>query len=321
MPFPTIATPSNANRIVAGIQSVYARPSGGKYQTLGAIREGELAIELYSQMDSRRRNKSNKANTVTAKFTMMQASLIEIELMDSLLDGTNNFLFKLADAAAIPILAAVTTGWMLFTSSQIGVKTAKLVASGDVEQDQRIEIEMEGSLQDSELDAAVKASIDDNDFESSTDGGTFHAIGTYTAALDGGRPTMANRRSCGISALTLAFTGGAAQTLGPIDEPTIEFEWGSELDSLRVARPRWVHVKIEYKWKQTDSANLLNLDDFSDDEIDAVVTMKNGIVMTLTNQVGISTRFESVGDYDKTRSIIFKHSGAVLLADIDAIFA
>jgi hypothetical protein len=320
MAFPTIATPSNAKRIAASIQAIYVRPSGGKYQTLGAIRAGELMIDDYLQKDSQGRNKAF-AKTVTAKATMMQASLVEIELLDSLVDGTNNFLFKMVDAAAIPTAGAVATaGWFLFTSSQIGVKP-KIVISGPVENNARIELEFSGSLQFSEVDAAVKAAIDDDEFESSSDGGTFHAVGTYTAAKDGGRATQANMKSCGVSALTLADTGGAAQTLGPISNATIEFDYVAEMDDLRVNRSRFVNVNIEYEWKQTDSDNLLNLDTFTDEEVDAVVTMKSGLVMTLTNQVGIGARFESVGDFEKTRCIIFKHEGSVPTSSIDGIFA
>lgn len=322
MPFPTIATPTNAKRVVAGVVAIYVRPSGGKYQTLGAIRATELMISGYTESDSKRKNKSIQSNTVTGKATMMQCSITEIELLDSLVDGTNSFLFKLADAGAIPVAAAVTEGWMLFTAAQLGVKP-KIVLSGDVEQNARIELEFAGSLLDSELDAAVKASIDDNDFESSADAGTFHAIGTYTAALDGGGPTPTNIKSCGISALTLADTGGAAQTLGPINSPTIEFEYLSEIDtdSLKVHRCYAVNVNLEYHWKQTDAVNLLNLDDFFDVEIDAVVTMKNGLALTLTNQVGGGARFESLGDYERTRSIVIKHEGSVRISDIDGIFA
>jgi enamine deaminase RidA (YjgF/YER057c/UK114 family) len=320
MPFPTIATPSNANRIAAAIQSVYVRPNGEKYQTLGAIRDAELAIEDYVQADGRRKNKAF-AKTVTAKATMMQCTATEIELLDSLVNGTNDFLFKMADAAAIPVTTpAVTGGWFLFTSGQIGVKP-KIVLSGNVEKNAEIQLEFSGSLQFSEVDAAVKASIVDTDFESSTETGAFHTIGTYGTAKDGGRPKQANIKSCGISSLTLADTGGAAQTLGPVDDPTIEFDYIAETDSLNVFRPRFVNVNAQYSWKQTDSVNLLNLDTFTDEEIDAVITMKSGLVMTLTNQVGIGARLESVGDYERTRAIVFKHQGSVLVTDIDAIFS
>lgn len=320
MPFPTIATPSNANRISAAILAAYVRPTGEKYQTLGAVRNAELVIEDYVHPDGLRKNKAIQSKSVTARVEMMQCSLTEIELLDSLINGTNNFLFKLADAAPIPGVSAATTGWMLFTSSQLGVKP-KIVLSGDVDQNSRIELEFSGSLQFSEVDAAVKAVIATADFESSADAGTFHAIGTYTATADGGRPKMANIKSCGISSLTLADTGGAAQTLGPIDEPVIEFEYVAEQDSLKVFRSRWVNVNIEYLWKQTDSVNLLNLDTFTDEEVDVVVTMKNGLVLTLTNQVGIGARFESVGDYERTRSIKFRHQGSIEPSAIDAIFS
>lgn len=321
MAFPTIATPANTNRIAASIFAIYIRPSGEKYQTLGAIRGGEIVIEDYTQVDSKKRNKAIQSKTVSAKVTMMQASLTEIELLDTLVDGTNSFLFKLADAAAIPTGgAAATAGWMVFSSSQIGVKP-KIVLSGDTETPAEIQLEFAGSLQFSEVDAAVKASIQDTEFEATASGGTFHAIGIYTATANGGLPDPTHVKSCGITSLTLADTGGAAQPLGPIDQPVIEFDYMAEQDSKKVFRARWVNININYHWKQTDAANLLNLDTFTDSEIDAVVTMANGLVLTLTNQLGIGARFESTGDFEGTRSIIFKHTGSVQPADIDGIFS
>ena len=320
MAFPTIATASNAFRVPAAIQYIYIRPSGELYQTLGALKNAEIVFDDYEQTDSLGKNKVIQAMTVTAKATMMQASVTEIELLDTLVAGTSSFLFKMADAAAIPTVAAVTEGWFLLSSTQIGVKY-KIVASGDTENQMEIQLEFAGSLQYSAVDAAIKASIDDNEFEATGGSGTFKAIGTYTAALNGGLPTSTSIKSCGISALTLADTAGAAQTLGPIDDPVIEFEAMAEQDSLKVFRTRWVNVNINYKWKQTDAVNLLNLNAFSDSEIDVVVTMANGIVMTLTNQTGIAARLESVGDFEGTRSIIFRHTGKLLPSAIDGIFA
>lgn len=322
MAFPTIATPLNAYRVPAAIQSIYVRPSGELYQTLGAIQGGEIVFDDYEQEDSLGKNKVLQSMSVTAKATMLQCSVTEIELLDTLIAGTSSFLFKMADAAAIPTGgAAATEGWVLLSSSQVGLKRVKIDLSGDVESPAKIELEFSGSLQYSAVDAAVKASIDDDEFEATGGTGTFKAIGTYTAAKNGGLPTPTNIKSCGISSLTLADTLGAAQTLGPIDEPTIEFEYMAEEDSLKIGRIRIVAVNINYKWKQTDAVNLLNLNAFSDSEIDAVVTMVNGLVLTLTNQVGIGARFESVGDFDGTRSIIFRHKGKVLPSAIDGIFA
>ena len=321
MAFPTIATPSNTFRVPAAINALYIRPASEKYQTLGAIRDGELMIEDYVQADSKKKNKAIGSKSVTAKVTMMQCSLTELELIDSLIAGTASFLFRLADAAAVPTGgAAATEGWVLLTSSQVGVKP-KIVMTGDTDTPAVIQLEFAGSIQNSAVDAAIKASIDDDDFESSADAGAFHAVGIYTAAKDGGLPDVTHLKSCGIATLTLADTGGAAQTLGPIDNPTIEFEYMAEQDSQKIFRTRWVNININYQWKQTDAVNLLNLDAFTDAEIDAVLTLSSGIIITLSNQVGIQSRFESLADYDNTRSIVFSHTGSILTSAVDGIFS
>ena len=323
MAFETIATATNAKRVPASIQSVYIRPSGELYQTLGAIQEGcEIVLEDYVQNDSQGKNKSIQAKSVYAKIRMMQCSLTEIELLDTMIDGTSAFLFKMVDAAAIPTGgAAATEGWWLFSSTQIGISSVKVDLSGDSEKNAFIEIEFKGSLQDASLTAALKASIDDDEFEATGGSGTFKAIGTYTAAKNGGLPTTANIKSCGIASLTLADTGGAAQTLGPIDNPVIELNYMSEQDSLKVGRVRWVAINIQYEWKQTDAVNLLLYDDFTDAEIDKVITMANGLILTFTNQTGIAANLQSVGTYENTRSFVFKHEGKVLPSAVDGIFS
>lgn len=319
MAFPTVATPSPSYHRPAGFQAVYIRPSGELYQTLGAISEGTLKFSDYKESDSVGKNKSF-AVEFTASCRMMQASLTEIELMDTICAGTNAFLFKMSDSGAIPGAAAVTEGWVLVSAAQVGCK-ATLVMDGDPNANAYILLEWQGSLLLSAYAAAVKASIDDNEFEATGGAGTLKAIGTYTAALDGGSPTPANIKPCGISSVTLAEAGGAAQTLGAVKNAKIQFKFNAEEDGLRRFLPHSVGVDIEYEWMQTDAANLINLYTMVDTEIDAVITMLNGVVITLSNKVGISTAFESVGNYDKIRVVRFQHQGQMLKSAFDGCVA
>lgn len=318
MAFATIATPSPAYHRPAGFQSVYIRPSGELYQTLGLIKDASLMFKDYSTNDQTGRNKAH-AVEFTAKCKMKQTSLTELELIDTLCNGTNAFLFKMSDAAAIPTVAAVTEGWVLIAASQVGAK-AKLVADGDPSNERVIELEWQGSLLLSEVAAAVKASIDDNEFEATGGSGTFKSIGTYTAALNGGLGTPANVRPCGLTSITLADTGGAAQTLGAVTNVKMSYEFLADIDSKRRFLPRnAVDISIEYDWMQTDAANLLNLGTFVDADVDLVITAIDNMVFTHTNQVGIATNYESTGDYDKIKVIRFTHMGKIYSTGFDGI--
>lgn len=323
MAYPTIGTLTNANRIAATVHAVYIRPSGELYQTLGAIKEGtEIVLEDMVVTDSDGRNKSVGSKSIKATITMLQCSLVEVELLDQIVAGGSSFLFKMDDAGAIPTGgAAATEGWWVFSSSQIGV-TPKGDLSGNIEKDAFIQLEFSGSLLNSELDAALKASIDDDDFEATGGSGTLKAIGTYTAAKNGGLPTPANIKPCGVSSWTIADTGGAAQTLGaPVDDPTIEFQYGGDVDSLLIPRNRWVKFNLVHHFKQTNDTNILLYDSFSNREIDLVVTMKNGMAITLTNQVGAKVDLASPGSFEATRSFIFTHTGTVKVSAMDGIFS
>lgn len=319
MPFPTIATPSNAYHRPSSFSDAYARPSGGLYQTLGAITNASLQIKDFVSTDSRRRNQSNNASEVSVKFDMMQAALIEAELMDTLTGGDIAFLFKMADAAAIPGAAAVTEGWVLLNSTQVGTPKLTLDYSGDPSKDAVIHVEITGSMLNSEKAAAVKASIDDDDFEATGGSGTLKTIGTYSAAKNGGLPTNSHIKPCGISTVTLAYTGGAAQTLGGVTDVKCTLTFDGNLGSRRCLQTNRLDIDIEYDAMETDAANLVNLANWVNSEIDVVITTMAGLIITLTNQVGIDTAFTADADYSKTRMIHVKHTGSVLKTAFDAI--
>lgn len=319
MPFPTIAAGSNANIRPAAIQYVYIRPSGELYQTLGAIQNGELMFSTDETEDSLKKNKAY-AWKFTAKATMLQASLTAHELIDTITNGTSSFLFRLMDSGAIPTVAAVTEGWVLLTSSQVGVK-AKLVVGNSMDDNVKIELEWSGSLLVSEVDAAIKASIDDGEFEATGGTGTLKALGTYTATLNGGLPTPSQIVPCGVTSITLAETGGAAQTITKLKDFSMTAEWLADTDSLRKFNTYGIAFDISFSWMETNDTNLLNLDAMPDTEVDVVVNMKNGMVYTLTNQVGIGISYESAGDNDKMKVVKFKHTGRILQTAFDAIVA
>jgi hypothetical protein len=322
MAFPTVTTASPANIKPAAFLAVYAADvTTGKWQTLGSIAEGVMNIADFTSPDSLGRNKTNGASNFTAKCKMKQTSLTELELLDSICAGTVSFLFKLSDAGAIPTSPAVTAGWVTVSSSQVGVK-ARLVCDGTPENDRYIELEWQGSLLLSEKDACVKASIDDNLFASSADSATapFYAIGTYTAALDGGSPKNANLKPCGVSTITIIDSaGGDPVVMSPIQNVRMSYDMLATQDGRRRFLPNSLDVNIEYDWMATDSADLLLLDNMVVLDIVIGIVMLDGVTFTLTNQVGIETNFEVSGDMDKIRVVRFTHKGKVLQSSFDGI--
>jgi hypothetical protein len=317
MPFPTI-TESGANRMPGTFTDVYVRPANEKYQTLGGIMEASFSITDYATNDSRKRNKVHGASLFEASFKMKQASTTELELLDSLQNGGNSFLFRCPDAAAIPSGSAATAGWVLVTSSQVDAK-AMGDYSGDASANAFIQVTIKGTVMNSVKDAVVKATIIDTDFEATGDSGTFHAIGTYTAAKDGGLPKNANMKPCGLVSVTLAYTGGAAQTLTMFSSVKLTFDFTGKPDGLGRQCVSSVDFLLEYDFTPTDAPTALVLDSMVVDDVDVVATTLAGPVFTFSNQVGIDTNYNAPADISATRVIHFKHTGTVAKTVFDNI--
>ena len=322
MAFPAVTAPSNANLRTGTFQAIYIRPAGGKFQTLGSITKASLDFGNITNPDSMKRNKSNNAGSFSAKCTMRQASGVELALVPSIMDGTNSFLFKMSDAAAIPVTTeAATVGWFLVSASQVGAK-AKPVFDGTIDNEQAIELEIDGSYQMSVSDAIAKALIADVDFESSTDTGTYHAIGTYTAAKDGGNPTNSHVKSAGVLSITLADTiGGGAQSIGPINNVKFSFTPDSEVDGAKRPLPSSFDIALDFDWLQNDAPDLLLLDAMSLLDVNVAVSMLAGTNITLTNQTGHAEKVTSPDDYDKKRTIGFSLKGSILISSFAAMIS
>lgn len=323
MAFPTVTTPSPANINPAAFVAVYAADSTtNKWQTLGSISAGVLNIQDFTAPDSLNRNKTNGAFKFTAKCNMKQCSLTELELLDSITDGTNAFLFKLANAAAIPTTgAAATAGWVKVTAAQVGVK-AKPVFDGTPENEAHIELDWQGTAILSAKDAMIKASIDDDEFTSSADSATapYYAIGTYTAAKDGGSPKNANLKPCGVSTLTLTDdAGGSPVTMSPIQNVKLSFEQLATTDDLLRWLPNALRISAEFDWMATDAADLLLLDGMVILDVNPTITMLSGLAITLDNQTGIETNYEVSGGMEKNQIVRFTIKGDILNSSFDGI--
>jgi hypothetical protein len=251
---------------------------------------------------------------------MNQASSVELKLLDTLTDGTQSFLFKLADAGTPPANSTVTQGWFVVNSTQVRGIHAKATFDGDEQALGYIEVDMSGSLLNTEIDAAVKPSLKAADFETSTGGGTFHAIGTYTILItDGGQPTPSHKKPCGVTSITLADHNDAgAQTIAPIYNVKIGFDWPTMNEGSRMYPLNTVNIAIEFEWGSTAN-DLLLLDSIAPLAVDAVITMRNGEVFTLSDQTGNKIKYSNVGTMDKLRFNLYSLNGTILKSDFDAM--
>lgn len=314
-----------ANIKPASFNAVYVKDAASShYQTLGSISGGVMNVQNFSSLDSLGRNRSNNALHFTAKCTLKQSSVTEIETLDHLCDGTNGFLFKLSDAQAVTTSQAYT-GWVEVAATQVGVK-AKLVADGTPENNQVVELEWEGTIlvSDANQTALFNPTLAATSFAATGESNAaFLAWGTYTATTDGGSPTNGNIKPCGISTVQLDLAGGSSPvTFGPVQNPKISIEMLSTKDSRLRHLPCALDINIEYDVMATANADLLLLAGGTASQniqglaCKLTITMLNGMVITLDDKVGIETNFEVSGDMDKNRVIRFTHKGKVLQSTI-----
>jgi hypothetical protein len=319
MPFPAF-TGGVANVTPSVFLAVYIKTGSEKWQTLGAIAQGILNVEDFDAPDSLTRNLAIGSLNFTAKCRMMQSSNTELDLMDNICNGSNSFLFKLADAATVSGSAAYA-GWVYVTDAQVGC-TGNLVADGTPEDNRYIELSFQGTILRST--AAIiqlyTPTLAATDFEATGSGGTYHAIGTYTAATDGGNPTMAQICSCGVSTMTLDLAGGSSPvTIAPVTNIKMTFNMLPFVDSIRRFLPKTMDISIEADCMATLNADLLLQDNMTPIAIKLIIAMIDGVTFTLDNQVGIKTNFETNGDMDKPRVLLFTHKGKILNSSFDAV--
>lgn len=329
MAYPALTSALSAHR-AASIKRVWIKTGSEKWQSLGGLRNGELRVSPYTTEDTYKRNLVIDAFTIEAKFELLQTALLEVEKIDSIVYGTNDFLFELTDAGAIPGLSTATEGWVVVTSTQVGAK-ARYVSDGNPSTNQFIEVMIKGTLKSSELDAALKASIATADFHISTTGSeTFSdnagtAGGTifsyYKSATAGDVAGIeANRRANGFSTVQLQDALSTTyQTLGRVRNGKIVFGWLAEEDSLGRYNVYGVDVDVEYEILATDAATLLYLNTIELTNTDAKITLIDGKVFTLESKLGVAINYENVGDFDKMRVLRFAHKGRINSSEFDGV--
>ena len=310
----------NLNKVEScAFASVYVRAQGEKWQTLGAIENGMLNIMNFSTLDSFGKNKPNGALNLSASCKMKQTSIVELGLNDTICNGRNDFLFKLTDSDDPSGLAV--GGWVLMSAIKSGVK-AKLVADGDPRTNRVIELVWRGSAVDaySEHINLLSPILVDSDFESSSDAGTFHSIGLYTATSDGGSAQTSHLVPCGVLSVDFYTPSGSTHVvIGPVSNVRLSLETIPSNDTLRRYLPNTVIAFAEYDWMATDSDDVQTLDEITADDVSLYITMLDGIVFALSTNVGIASNFESVGDTDKARVTRFTHQGRILQSSLASI--
>ena len=313
-----------ANLNNAAIVAIYIRQSGGKWQTLGTIGNGAtLNVKDLSLQDSLERNKTSNAYEFTAKAKMMESSKIEIQLLPTICNGANDFLFKLIDAVAITGSSVASAGWVQVNAAAVGVK-GKANLDGSSSTDRTFELDFAGSIYKSDANEILlyTPSLQTTDFEATGSAGTFHAIGVYTATADGGAPNILHHRKNGFVSLSLDLAGGASPVaISPLNNQKLSFDIVGDVDGLNRPLPASVDIDAEYDILATLNADLLLVGNMTAVDVKAIITMFDGLIVTLDNNIGIESNVTVGGNAKKQRVISIISKGNIPVGSMSALFS
>lgn len=330
MAYPALTNTIASGRPV-GIKRVFARNGDSeKWQSLGEIRNGEFTLAPIETNNTYGMNLASTAYNFTGKFEMLQTKFTEVEALATLVNGAIDFLFQLTDAGAVPSSTGVTEGWMELSNTQVGVHPTYR-SEGGIDTHQISEINLLGTIKKSDLDACVKADIDDNDFHISTTatetfsdnagsaGGTIFGYYASSTVLDV-QGIVDNINPNGIASIALdnAQSSGAL-TITDFGESKIVLDFQVQNNKNGLPRAFGIMADIDIECRSTDAASLLLLDSVNTTYTNFVITMLDGKVFTFTSKLGCTAKFENIGDFDKYRVLRFMAKGKFLVSDLAGI--
>lgn len=298
---------SVSNQKPRAIAKVFVKKAGDTgYASLGILRNGKAHLKSAQTVDTNKRSRTFSA-IAEHDFEMQQCSLVEIELLDTLVAGDVDVIVQCVDGQQYEHIAAGT---------RVGIKY-KIVSSNKIDTNRFIQVQMRVGLVDSEIDSVVPASA--TSITNPSTGDTFWSIAnTGSAVTNLGRPE--NILPAGFSASEIcALSESSYDDMGEVTNSSIEIEtFGEPSDKLRY-RNVGAMIKGSFETLQDSSAEKANLDLIHTNGANLKLTQFDGLVWTLENKVGITWDEGFDADFDGTKTIKYTFDGAILVSALDGI--
>lgn len=293
-----------------GIAKVFVKKTGDTgYSSLGYLRNGKAHLKSAQTQDASKRSRIFSA-IAEYDFEMLQASLVETELLDSLCAGDVDVIVQCVDGQQYEHITAAT---------RVGIKF-KYVSNAKIDANKFIQIQMRVGLIDSQIDSVVPTSPTAVTAPITAD--TFWAIAnTGSAVTNLGRPE--NILPAGFSTVEIcAISESSYDDMGEVTNSSLEIEsFGEPSDRLQY-RNVGAMIKGSFETLQDSSADKANLDLIHTNGANIKITQYDGMVWTLaTNIVGITYDEGFDNDFDGTKTIKYALDGAILISALDGIVA
>ncbi len=290
-----------------GIAKVYVKKAADTgYSSLGDIRNGKAHVRLTGTQNSRKRTNPFAA-IAEHEFEMLQCSLTEMELLDTLIAGDVDVIIQCIDGQCYVHNAAAT---------RVGI-WAKPTFDAKIDSNRFITIRMKVGLLSSEIDTVVPAVNPSITAPADTD--TFWAIANPTGVTTN-PGKKENVRPSGVSTAEIcALSESSYDDMGEVSNTTFTMEpLGRETDKLRY---RTIGFKIDGSFEQLQDSSTEKgaLDLFHTNGANLKLTYYDGLILTLADKVGVIADEGFDGDFDDHKTIKYTIDGSILVSELDGI--
>lgn len=294
-------------QVPRGIAKVYVKKAADTgYSSLGDIRNGKAHVRLTGTQNSRKRTNPFAA-IAEHEFEMLQCSLAELELLDTLRAGDVDVIIECIDGQCYVHNAAAT---------RVGI-WAKPVFDAKIDSNRFIQIRMKVGLLSSEIDTVVPSSAPSITAPADTD--TFWSIANPTGVTTN-PGKKENIRPAGIATAEIcALSESSYDDMGEVTNFAFSLEpLGRESDKLRF---RTIGFKIDGSFDQMQDSSTEKgaLDLFHANGASFKFTFHDGLIVTLADKVGVIPDEGFDGDFDDHKVIKYTIDGSILVSELDGI--
>ena len=296
-----------SNQKAKGISAVYVNGTSG-YTTLGFIRNGSAIIKSLTSMDTFGREFPH-AVSCEYKFEMLQATATEIDLMDSLVGGSVDFIITGVDGLQYEHLAADNSG-----ANVLGVYV-KVSNDSSIDKNRFIEVNLKVNIPTANLSNIIKSTPTTI---TQVAAGTFGAIvnsSTLTGRLAGIVPS-------GILSVGVRAWGESSSydTIGRIKNGKWELSHSFEEDDLGRYNSYCVDMNLEFDYLQSTQTEIASFQLAAANQFDYKITNVDGTILYLNNEAGVNWSFENVGNIEGLRVIKVVGKGKIAGVDFTPLF-
>lgn len=307
--------PTLTNQLPKGIAKVFVKKtSESNYSSLGFIRDGDVKVFSANSGDTYLRE-FPFATSYEIKFKMLQASLIEIELMDALCAGDVDMIVQFVDGLYLNFPNA--TNFPGFSFPVIPGIKAKLVSAGGISKDRFIEVEAKtGCLFDTITSIITPTATLGTPLNTDT----FYTIASSNpSSINLGRRD--NIRPAGFAKVEIAGAdeGENFDDVGRVMGGSLEIDFVSEDDEIYRHNPYGVDINFSFDLMQSSLNEIGNLINMYTYGARFRITQPDGLVWNFANNTNVSHSFESIGNFEGHRIIKLTGKGRMVKSSLDGI--